>query len=95
MEGAQFPARPDPVSALTTAFAGKPEVVFLLTTRDFPDNEAVVKKVAELNARKAVKVNTIFFSEKYSKSTEEMLQRIAEDSGGTYRYVSPEDLKGE
>jgi hypothetical protein len=96
LEKVTFPAKPDPLPALAIAFAGKPDVVYLLTGGDFADNEAVVKKVAELNAKKTAQVPTVYFSpEKYNPATEETLQRIARESGGPYRCVFEEDLKNE
>jgi hypothetical protein len=96
LEKMALPAKPDSLPALAVAFAGKPELVYLLTGGDFPDNEAVVKKVADLNPKQTARVHTIYFSpEKFNRTTEETLQRISEESGGSYRCVFEEDLKKE
>jgi len=55
----------DPMPGLTIAFQRQPDLIYLLTDGDFPDNEAVKKKVKELNKPgpngKKIKVNTIAF----------------------------------
>lgn len=79
----------NPIPALDAAFAQNPQVVFLLTDGDFPDNNAVLKRVAELNAKHAVQINTIAFIGEGDRDTEFMkiLEKIAKDSGGVYRKV--------
>jgi hypothetical protein len=49
----------DPVAALDLAFRQKPQVVFLVSNGDFPDNKAVHDWLAAHNKDKAVVVNTI------------------------------------
>lgn len=77
----------DPIPAIEAAFAQNPEVIFLLTDGDFPDNNAVLKRVAELNARQPVQVNTIAFVGEGDTDAEfiKILQKIAKDSDGAYR----------
>jgi hypothetical protein len=81
----------DPISGLNAAFRTQPELIFMLTDGDFPNNDAVLAEVRKLNAAKAVKVNTIAFMDR-GESYEQLLSNIAKDTGGLFRFVSEEDL---
>jgi hypothetical protein len=50
----------------------------------------VVEYLRKANKEKKVIINTIGF---VSREGEETLKKIAEETGGTYLYVSEEDLK--
>lgn len=86
----------DPIPGLELAFRQRPQLVYLLTDGDFPDNQAVIRKIAELNKDKAVKVNTIAFLDNPEDSREgqfiEVLQQIARDNGGAFKLVLESDL---
>lgn len=75
-----------PLPAFEAVFAldVPPDVIFFMTDGAIP--EETPKQVARLNSRgrKAV-IHTIAFGDQSGRA---MLQRIAEDSGGTYRFVS-------
>lgn len=78
----------EPVPAFQRAFAleHRPDVIFFLTDGQIPDKTADI--VAEMNRRGArVVVNTIAFGD---PTSQDLLQRIADESGGTYRFVSTE-----
>jgi hypothetical protein len=80
----------NPIPAIDAAFAQKPDVIFLLTDGDFPDNMAVLKRIGELSAGRHVQINTIAFVNEADTDTDfsKLLQRIATDSGGVYRKVN-------
>jgi hypothetical protein len=84
----------NPIPAIEAAFAQHPHVIFLLTDGDFPDNLAVVKRIASLNARHHVHVNTIAFVSDADTDTDflTVLQRVAADNGGEYLKVNEKDL---
>jgi len=77
----------DPSKALERAFAAKPEVIYLLTDGEF--DRGVIDLVRRLNADKRVTVHTICFM---YRSGEPVLQQIATENGGNYRFVGEADL---
>lgn len=76
----------DPSEALESAFAVRPDVIYLLTDGEF--ERSVVDLVKQLNPDKRVKVNTISFL--YGPHV--VLKEIAKQTGGTYTFVSEADL---
>ncbi|MFB3892994.1 MAG: VWA domain-containing protein [Phycisphaerae bacterium] len=68
--------------------AGK--IIYLLTDGVFPDNDAVIKLLKQLNAKKEVHVHTILYGDK-SEDAQKVLKKIADDSGGKFRQVSNDD----
>ncbi len=83
----------NPLPALTRAFdlldkagpGGK--VLYLLTDGAFPDNSGVAALVKARNADKKVRINTILYGSQ-SMEAQNLLERIAESSGGSYKYTS-------
>jgi len=53
----------DPAKGLQAAFAGEPQVIYLLTNGDFPNNGKVLQQVRGLNKDKKVSINSIAFLE--------------------------------
>ena len=85
----------DPMPGLTLAFGQHPQLVYLLTDGDFPDNKAVEAKINELNRDHKTKVNTIAYHSGNGDPDDEfvaVLQQIAKENGGSYRRVSENDL---
>jgi hypothetical protein len=87
----------DPLPALQLAFKQNPDLVFLLTDGDFPDNKAVVDAIAQLNPQRKVKVNTILFvankaAEDENKAFADVLKRIASDNGGLFKAATADGL---
>jgi hypothetical protein len=90
----------DPLPGLTVAFNRHPDLIYLLTDGDFPDNEAVYKKVKELNKPdangKKAKINTIAFIDP-AKDTEKdfrvLLEKIANENDGTFIVVNETELE--
>ncbi len=87
-------AETNPLPALELAFKQKPDLIYLLTDGDFPDNNAVLKLIQQLDKDGKVKINTIAFVNEKDKDTDFMalLQKIAKDTGGVYRFVRENDL---
>jgi hypothetical protein len=84
----------NPIPGLEIAFKQKPELVYILTDGDFPDNAGVLKKIRELNRDHKVKVNTIAFVGEGDTDTDfmKLLKQIADENGGTYKHVKESDL---
>jgi hypothetical protein len=84
----------EPLLALEQAFKQKPDLIYLLTDGDFPNNKAVLKRIQELEKGRIVKINTIAFVNETDKDTDFMalLQKIAKDTGGAYKYVRENSL---
>jgi len=89
----------DPMPGLVVAFQRQPDLIYLLTDGDFPDNDAVLKKVKELNKPlangKKIKVNTIAFVNDKDTDTAflKILETIATDNGGVFRHVAENELQ--
>ena len=94
LSNVQMRGSTDPIPGLELAFKQKPQLVYLLTDGDFPDNEAVVKKITALNADKKVKINTIAFVSKgdTEQAFIEVLTRIARENGGVFARKAEEEL---
>jgi hypothetical protein len=84
----------DPIPGLTLAFGQHPQLVYLLTDGDFPDNKAVKAKIAELNHDHRVKINTIAFVNNQDTDTDflTLLDDIAKESGGKFKKVAENEL---
>jgi hypothetical protein len=84
----------NPIPGLELAFQQKPELIYLLTDGDFPDNNAVLKRITELNKDHRVKINTIAFVGEADTDTDfqKLLDKIAKDNGGVYKFVKESDL---
>lgn len=84
----------DPIPGLELAFKQKPQLIYLLTDGDFPDNAAVLKRIKELNRDKLVKINTIVFVDvsNAEKTIVDLMQQIARENGGVFKVISQQDL---
>ena len=85
----------DPIPALELAFKQKPQLIFLLTDGDFPDNNAVLSRCRELNKDHTVKINTIAFVGDSDNDVEFMkvLTDIAKENGGLFKKVSQDEVQ--
>jgi hypothetical protein len=81
----------DPIPGLRAAFKTRPELIFMLTDGDFPNNAAVLDEIRKQNAGGHVKVNTIAFMDR-GEAYEKLLSDVAKETGGLFRFVSEEDL---
>lgn len=88
----------NPLPSLELAFKQGPELVYILTDGNFPDNDAVIRLCQQKNASKRIKINTIAFVPKSSRNDPQklefvkVLKQIAEENGGTCRMVTDDDM---
>jgi len=82
----------DPIPGLRAAFAAGPELIFMLTDGDFPNNDKVHEEVRKLSAGKKVVINTIAFMDR-GEEYENLLKQIADETKGTFKFVSEQELK--
>lgn len=81
----------DPIPGLRAAFAANPEMIFMLTDGDFPNNQQVLDEIKKLSAGKRVVVNTIAFFDR-GEDYEKLLKQIADETKGTFRFVTEQEL---
>jgi hypothetical protein len=81
----------DPIPGLRAAFATQPELIYLLTDGDFSNNDQVLEEIRKLNKDKKVQISTIAFMDR-GEAYEKLLQQIADDNRGTFKFVSEQDL---
>ena len=88
----------NPIPAIEQAFRQKPQLIYLLTDADFPDNAAVERTISRLNATKQTKINTIAFisgdaGDELSQGFKDLMKKIAQDNGGQFKVVKESDLQ--
>jgi hypothetical protein len=88
----------NPIPGIELAFRNRPQLIYLLTDADFPDNNAVKASVARLNAGKQTRINTIIFvpgdgDDDASASFKELMKEIAKDNGGVFAHVKENELR--
>jgi hypothetical protein len=88
----------DPIPAIIAGFKTRPQLMYLLTDGDFPDNNAILKTIRDLQkplgASEKVTINTIFFGDgDNDKAFKEVLRTIANESGGSFRQVKETDIE--
>jgi hypothetical protein len=85
----------NPVPALQKAFQvlqhtkKKGKLIYLLTDGIFPDNDKVLAAIRSSNARKDVLINTFLYGNRPPEAVD-VMEKIAEENGGSYRYVPSE-----
>jgi hypothetical protein len=84
----------DPTGSIALAFSKKPDLICLVADGDFPDNAAVIAKIAALNKDKNVKINTVAYRSQGDEETAwfQTLKKIAKDNGGMFRIVKWDEL---
>jgi len=89
----------DPIPAINRAFdvlkrkrgsAGEVAVIYLLTDGVFPENDSVLETIRRRNAGGRIRINTILYGNR-PPIAEEVMTRIASDSGGVYRFISRDE----
>ena len=95
LDGVETSGSEDPIPGIEAAFKSAPDTIYLLTDGDFPDNDAVLKKIAMMDKDHKVKINTIAFTSADDNDNDflELLKKIAKDSGGVYKHVKERDLE--
>ena len=85
----------NPIPALEAAFKMKPDLVFFLTDGRFDTlagYDAVINTIESINGGESgAVINTIQFINR-DEEAEQVLKKIAFDSGGVYRFVGIDDL---
>ena len=81
----------NPLPALELALRQQPDLIWLLTDGDFPDNEGVLEFLRQRNPKGKVRINTIAFVDR-GDGYEQVLRRIAAENRGEFRFVSEDDL---
>jgi hypothetical protein len=82
----------DPIPGLKAAFSTQPQLIYMLTDGDFPNNAQVLEEIRKMNAQKKVKINTIAFMER-GEEYEKLLKTIADENGGIFKFVTDTDLR--
>jgi hypothetical protein len=75
----------NPTQALSWCFNLRPDTVWLLTDGQFSDGPAL-DAIAAGNRQLKARINTLAF---HDKAGADILQRIARENDGTYRFVKP------
>ncbi len=81
----------DPIAGLKLAFSQHPQLIYLLTDGDFPDNQKVLEFIRTTNRDGAVQINTIAFVDRGAEY-EQVLRTIAAENRGVFRYVAEDQL---
>ena len=67
------------------------KLIYFLTDGQLSDREEVFKVVEELNQTNSVQINTLLLSEDEDSGAAQTLRRIATQTGGEYKHVSPDE----
>ena len=73
----------DPIPGLRKAFALNPQIIYLGTDGDFPNNAEVLATIHELNPGHKVKIHAIIYGDG-GKEIEKLLKQIATETGGAF-----------
>jgi len=77
----------DPRLAVRRAFAVEPDLVYLLTDGEF--DPALVELLSQLNRDRSVRIFTIAY---VSRNGAQLLERIAREHNGEFRFVSEDEI---
>jgi Mg-chelatase subunit ChlD len=91
----------DPKPAIKRAFevlagpdAKGDKLIVFLTDGDFGgDNEKVLTMIKELNPDREVMISPYLYSEHETKAGKELLEKIAQDNGGKYKFFCTNEAK--
>jgi hypothetical protein len=101
LEGLNAQGTTEPKSAIRRAFevlAGANnqylKLIYFVTDGDFSgDNENVLALIKKLDPKKEVQINTYLYNVREDKAGKEVLEKIARDSGGTYKFFCTKDAE--
>jgi hypothetical protein len=82
----------DRLTALKSAIALAPDVVFFLTDADDPMSPGELAEIARLNSRARSAICTIEFGRRRAPSPGNFLAELARQSGGQYGYINTATL---
>jgi hypothetical protein len=77
----------EPANAMERAFNKEPDIIFFLTDGEF--DPALLERMRRWNREEKVRVFTIAY---VSRDGAELLEKIAREHNGEFRYVSEDDL---
>jgi hypothetical protein len=81
----------DPSEAIKKAFEQRPELIYFLSDGQF--DQGIVSLIQRLNSGKKVTVNTICFAMDSTDKGKAIMQKIAQQNNGEYKFLSEEDLQ--
>ena len=94
LAGARTGGQTDPVPALKRAFEvlgrsgrGRAKIICLLTDGVFPDNDNVLRVIAQCNRGGSVQIFT-YLAGRRAPEAEKVMKQLAERSRGRYNYIS-------
>jgi Mg-chelatase subunit ChlD len=79
----------DPIPALDLAYAQHPQLIYVITDGEFPNNARVLAEIHRLDPERKIKVNTVVIvgSSNRDVNLSGSLQKIAADSGGDFQKL--------
>jgi hypothetical protein len=83
----------NPLPGIRLAFSIQPQLIYMLTDGDFPNNDEIIQEIRKLNASKKVKINTIAFGNDPEQNFHKFLKQIADENGGLFKHVRETDLR--
>ncbi len=87
LDAIQAEGATDPIPAMERAFEVDPDLIYFLTDGDFAP--ALLERLRELNRDQRVKIFTIAY---VSEAGRGLLEQIAREHGGEFRFVSDNEL---
>lgn len=88
-EEVQAAGSTDPLMAIKRAFAVKPDLIYFLSDGEIPMASQLLNLLEQVNRDRSVRVFTIAYVDPHGA---ELLEKIAREHRGEYRYVSEHDL---
>jgi hypothetical protein len=82
----------NPIPGIRLAFQQQPQLIYMLTDGDFPNNAEIIQEIRKLNKDKKVKINTIAFGNDADENFHKFLKQVADENGGLYKWVKEVDL---
>jgi hypothetical protein len=89
IDSVQAQGQTNPLQAVRRAFAVKPDLIYFLSDGEIPVAKELLTLLDELNSRREVRIFTIAY---VNLRGAELLETIAREHNGEYRYVSENDL---
>ncbi|MFQ5490233.1 MAG: hypothetical protein ACE5GE_05880, partial [Phycisphaerae bacterium] len=77
----------DPIPAMRRALAVKPDLIYFLTDGDF--DPLLIEVLADWNQKQKVRIFTIAY---VSQAGSVLLEQIARENGGEFKFVSEHEL---
>jgi hypothetical protein len=78
-----------PIEAMRRAFVLKPDLVYFLSDGDVPEGEQLQEELRTWNRREQVRIFTIAY---VSSAGRQLLEDIAREHNGAFRFVSEYEL---